>query len=497
MTTLTPTVHERLAQCGTQVYVSGLVAGADVQLRAGPNTQVFTASGGASNVTVNALQAGWEVAARQDAGQGFTPWSPAVIVEAVALPPDSAPILPPEIGACAQCIQLHGLVPGCTVELRQGNNVVGGGTANREGSGCFSLQLRSQREEGGGFLTARMIVCGQNGPQAATPIVAEPPMLPKPFIGDPIFGCQSVVPVSNVHPGAKVRLEADNGDFLGWFCSCWTAVNVYVVRPLAVGEKVRAQCYWDGGDSCQDDGDWSDWREVIEPDERIRPELLEPLIEGDQHIRVENQIVGASLRVFVTEAGITAEYGPRPAGDTLEIALNEPLKAGNVVQVAQTLCGVTELSNEVTVLPLPPEVAAPVVVPPLYECGGAVQVSNLHLGATVRIYQDGIPSGLKWAGMNTSIAVGADPSLAVGKKVTAKQWIGGVESDESDPGVFVQQIEGLQNPEIKLPVTLGTREVLVSRVTPGSRVVIRTIGGVWRSGSCGGRARAPCARRCR
>ena len=476
MATLAPTVHERLARCGTRVFVDGLVLGADVVLSVGGTEFSHTATGASHTFTVPSLVSGAAVKAKQDAGTGYSPWSPVVVVEDAAVPPTSAPGLPDSVGACSHCVRVDGLVPGCRVELLLGSAVVGEGTANRHGAQCVGVDFSNAKRRRGASLRARMYVCGVVGPESTTGLVAEP-ALPKPVVGSPLYGCQRVVPLSNLHRGARVRLETDTGTDLGSICSCWTSVNVRVGSQLVTDEQVHAQLYWQG-DPCADEGPWSEWQPVIAPDEGIKPVVLAPLIAGDQIIRVDNQILGASLMIKIrpSESQPPEEFGPRPASEESEIALNAPLAAGNVVSVVQTLCTFSVESDPVTVLAPPPVVLAPVIIPPLYDCGTAVQVSNVHPGALVRVYLDGIPIGLRWAGLATSISVSVAPFLAAGGNVTARQWVGSVPGPESAPPVAVLALPQLQTPRILRPVALKDTEVWVSRVIPGGRVTIQSGG---------------------
>ena len=134
--------------------------------------------------------------------------------------------------------------------------------------------------------------------------------------------------------------QTDGGDDLGSICSCWRSVNVGVIRALAVGERVHARCLYNGS-SCEEIGPWSTFHLVVPPDERIKPEVLEALIDGDQSIRVANQIAGASFLVIriAPSKGCddTEEFGPRPTSEELKIDLSAPLVAGNVVSVVQML----------------------------------------------------------------------------------------------------------------------------------------------------------------
>jgi hypothetical protein len=470
MPQLPPTIHERLARCGTEVYLTGLITGAAVELRIDGTTQTFTATGHARNVTVPPLSAGARVTARQNDGSGFTPPSPPVIVEDAAVPPTAAPLLPSQVGSCSQCLRVSGMVPGCDVDVFQSGNPVGNGRVGRDGAACVGVNLRRVDVEED-VITARMVVCGSDGPLASRPLLPDF-NLPRPVVGGPLFGCQALVPLSGLRLGAKTRIETDTGTFLGWICNCWTAVNVWVLHRLVPGERVRAQQYWDS-DQCRADSPWSNWQVIVPPDERIKPVVQEALVEGDQVIRVGNQIGGADLVVMIRPDPTSSPvlYGPRPAGEEPEIALGDPLVAGSQVAVEQRLCGHVEVSDWVTVLPKPPVVLAPIVLPPLFECAGAVQVSGLHPGATVRVFCDGFPCGLGWAGLDSSVTVATAPALVAGTTVTAKQWVGGVESPPS-AGIPVQALEELHRPRVIGPVADGDRLITVSGVTPGALVSI-------------------------
>lgn len=477
MSALTPTVHERIARCNTSVRVSGLVGGATVELRiersGGTDIETHVATSSVHHFTVALLDGGDKISARQNDGGGFTPSSPQVIVEEAAVPPTAGPLLPAQVGGCSQCVHVTGLVPGCKVDLRQSGTLVGEGTADRHGNACIGVILRPRDRTG--TLHARMIVCGVAGPMSATPIVPDP-ALPKPVVGHPLYGCQRMVPLSGLLQGARARMETNTGTDLGSICSCWNAVNVRVLHKLKVGEKVHAQQYWTG-EACKDEGFWSDWRDVIEPDEGIKPTVKEALIEGDQTIRVDNQILGAEITVLIrdNESAPIESFGPRDADVDPEIMLNEPLVAGQQVAAVQKLCGHSEQSDWVTVLPLPEKIFAPLLMPPMYDCGSAVQVSMLHLGAVVRIYQDGIPCGLGFAGTKSSISVDANPPLVAGAQLTAIQWVGGVESPVSNT-VIVQPVEGLHQPRVLIPVAADDTTVWVSGVTPGAWVSIKSGG---------------------
>jgi hypothetical protein len=472
---LPPTVHERLALCGERVFVDGLVPGATVELHVDSAILTTTTSGGGHTFVVPQLSAGAAVRARQDAGAGFTSFSPSVIVENAFVPPQAAPTLPDEIGVCSQCVFVSHATPGARLELRVGNALVGSGLASYHGDACVGVDLRDRRARE--TLTVRQVVCGAPGPDTGRTLATLTP-LPRPVIGEPIFGCQNRIPVSGARAGALLTFETDGGDSLGTVCTCWSAVNVFVTRALAVGEGVRANCVYDSA-SCKETGPSSDLRFAVVPDERIKPEVLEALIEGDQIIRVANQIAGASLlvRIAIAQGQPAEEFGPRATSVEQEIALGAPLVAGNVVTAVQTLCGVSMESDPVTVQPKPPVIFAPVIVPPLYMCGQAVQVSNLHQGALVRVFMDGIPIGIRWAGLKNSVTIGVAPPLIAGRTVTAMQSVGGTAGPES-AGIQVARIADLVPPRLLPPLAFGDQAVWVSGVVPGAHVSIMSGGSV-------------------
>ena len=187
MPILPPIVHERLARCGERVFVDGLFPGATAELHVDDAIYTVTTGGSSHNFVVPQLNAGAVVRARQDGGTGFTPFSPSIVVENAFVPPEAAPSLPEEIGVCSQCVLVNHATPGSHLELRLQGNLAGEGVANRHGEACVAVDL--QRGRAGGSLTARQVVCGASGPDTMRTLASLSP-LPRPIIGDPIFGCQ-------------------------------------------------------------------------------------------------------------------------------------------------------------------------------------------------------------------------------------------------------------------------------------------------------------------
>ncbi len=468
--TLVPVIHERIAQCTTSVLVERLVPGAQLVVSVDGTEYSAIASGSSVQLAVPPLAGRAVLRARQDAGSGFTPWSADVEVEEALLPPATSPRLPEEVGTCRQCVHVSGLVPGAVVELvlQSTGGMVGTGTADGAGTACVDVDLSANQGKGADVLGARMVVCGQPGPSSSAPVTGRT-RLEKPQVLGPLFGCQRMVPVRNLTPGARVRFEMGT-DELGNLCSCEAAVNAWIGSDLVAGRQVRAVPYWDSA-QCSGDGPPSDWVPVVPPDERIKPVVLPALVAGDRTIRVGNQIANATVvvRIRPDEHSDFEEFGPAATSENPEFGLNAPLAPGNVVTVVQTLCTVAVESDPVTVLPGPAVVLPPVVVPPVNRCGAGVLVANLHQGALVRVFADGIPVGAAWAGERSSVEVPVN--VAAHMAITATQVVGGVPSLPSSPPVEVGVAEpGV--PRILEPVATGDRMVWVSHVTPGARITV-------------------------
>ena len=220
--------------------------------------------------------------------------------------------------------------------------------------------------------------------------------------------------------------------------------------------------------------------EPVTPSEEERTELevLEAVNEGDQILRINGQIPGASLviKIRANENSVVEEFGPYPASIEKEVALKHPLLAGSIVTVTQSHDGISCESDAVIVQPRPAAFAAestiknaPVMIAPLYHGGHAVQVSNLYPGALVNVFSNGMPIGIGWAGLEGSLNMRVGPLLIEGAQITANQIVGGVESGLSEP-VTVQRLNSLPAPRIMGPVAQGdTRSVeqCYARFAPG------------------------------
>jgi dienelactone hydrolase len=473
MALLPPTVGERLARCGTEVEVWGLVAGATIDLFVDAAQHTMTSSGSWAVFSVPGLNANQRVRARQTLGSEVSQDSPEVIVGEVALPPSPAR-LSPAIYRCAHCVYADGVAPGSTVTLlqsdkpRETRTIVATAKANRGGAACFGVSFGD-----GGFVYAQTTTCGQEGPLSApSALVDAPTRLPAPTIPSPVFACQTGMAMNGLTHGAVVEVFSGAASF-GTFCSCWGGVWVNLGRSLTTSDRLAAkQTLINAERDCNVDGDRSAEVSVAPPDERIKPALRPVLYEGDRLVRVQNQIEGGELHVLVTDDGSTVERDVGRVGSSRfeDVALNEPLVVRQRVRVKQTLCSHDEISDPLIVQARPAPLPVPVVRAPLYDCGIVVAVDGVLPGARVRLFQDGVPIGYAWSDGST-VVVRVGPRLRQGASITATQEAGGTASDPSS-AVAVGALTSLPAPTVLPPVRVGDRSVRVGGIVPGATVQV-------------------------
>jgi hypothetical protein len=271
--------------------------------------------------------------------------------------------------------------------------------------------------------------------------------------------------------GASIEVFASHVS-LGSFCNCWGAVHLNLPRALNLNEGITSkQTMINVATRCNVDGIENPQAvNVIAPDSGIKPGIREPVYDGDQIIRVTNQISGGELTVFVKQGATENNAGSAGSSAYEEVSLNNPLVAGQIVRVEQALCGHTESSDPVTVQPRPSSIPVLVVRAPLYSCGVLVPVDGVLKGAQVRVFQNGFPVGFAWADGSTMV-VHIGPELIAGKSITATQRVGGIDSLPS-AGVPVVTAAALPVPAVLGPLVIGSQTVQVGGVVPGAYVQV-------------------------
>lgn len=486
MALVAPKVVGPLSECSDSVTVKGQLSGATVNVYADGTLVASGTSSGASETLslTQSLSPGEMVEAEQTVGSQTSSRS-AHPVEVQKVPPDVGPVgFPTKLFECAQCLRVNGLVPGATVEIRENGTVIGTASTT-DGNTRVSL---SQPLSGGSNLVAQQEACGQDGIETSPPPLQHPTgnreaqgqVLPAPEV-DPILACTSNVTVSGVYPGAEVTVTRSGGPNFD-FCFDVSAYNVFgLAPPFSAGETVTAEQSFP---NCEVFSSGSEPVVVDPTDQLPRPGIETPLCAGARTVTVTNLAAGATVRITVSPSGggaalSTVFRGEAPDSGSFTFGV-DPLPANATVEVEQELCShVSDASDDVEVEEAPEDLAAPVVVEPVYECSSVVHVRNLHPGTRVKVHSDllGAPIGEKQV-FDTETDVQVTPLTIAGDELTAVAVGCGSKSDRSAP-VRVRELDELEPPTVVPPVDDCDETVTVEDVVPGAHVDVY-VNGAWR-----------------
>lgn len=498
MPLLPPRAIGPLSECSTKVRVQGQIAGANIEvIEVGSGNIVASATASSPDqvFTLTAsIPAGARIAARQMLGMDSSELTPGPEQVEVQKKPSTVGgvSFPTPLFECGKCIWIEGLVPGATVELRDGPTLLGTGESY-SGVARFGVTPLPA----GADIKAQQNACGEPGTVTDGPAVEQPipgkeqgRILPAPEIEEPLKRCESRALVKGVYPGATVRLMRSAGpDHQACFdrAALWFGVNPH----FSEGETVRAEqsfqeCEWF---SLASDP------VTVGPLEPIAlPGLKGPLCAGATTVTVTNLRYGARVYITVVNSGHhgdappvggTVYEGTAPDDGTFDFPI-PPLPTGVVVYVQQELCGVkSEVSNMVHVTEAPEALDKPVIPEPVFECATVVHVENLTPGTRVEVYSQDVNAPIGMAQVYEEEAdIAVAPMLQAGDIIWAIAKGCGHTSSESDK-VEVKELEALNPPVVKEPVYACYVFVTVTSVVPGARVDI-FVNGAWRGSKVSG-----------
>jgi hypothetical protein len=475
---LPPTVGERLAQCGTQVEVWGVMPGADVTLEVNGVPQTVTVTATGHVFVLPPLAPNAKVRARQQRGADGSDFGNTANAEPVSLPP-APPHVEGTVPRCVQSLYVWGVAPGSKIDVRQGVNVaVGSSTAGREGFACVAITQPPSHA-----YDVQVTTCGQTSGQVHVKIDQPLSEVPKPKIVDPLFECQSVVGFQQLVPGALYEIfvtdSANVQSSLGTFVACTPTMTVNVPRTFKPGDRVKAigsmeNARW----QCHVPGRMSDEVPAVHPDDRIKPVIQEVVWEHEPIIVVTNQIEGGRITLKrKNNAAATQEetLGMRPSSKNPEVAVGADLRTDNVIWVDQELCGVVKSSDPVTVKGIPAAIPRPRVRKSVWNCAEVVIVDEMIPGATAWVKQ--VPMGMpgpefligKQKSFGSAVAVGCAPATQNGFEIVAYQEISGKFSVPSSR-VPVEFREDVPPPVVVPPIKPGDTSVWCENLLIGAHV---------------------------
>jgi hypothetical protein len=477
MALLPPVVVGPLSECSSRVKVQGQLIGATVDVYSngahvatGTATwtdQVFPLLAGKT------LAVGANVTATQTMGGVTSPPSPLPITVQKKPPTIGFIASKTHIYVCGQCLWLEGMVPGATVEVTVGGVLRGSGIAD-DGSARFGLSVPTQA---GDTLVAQQTACGTPGPLTNLPKPDPLPgnkreLLPPTVVG-PLRACQRAVTVKDVVEGAQVVLtEAPSAGFTE--SGCFDLSELWIpTPPLTLGDHVTALQQMPG---CEIKSSQSAAVTVGPSTPVPVPAVVPPLCDGAVSVRVTNLLPGSPVEIF--QNGTSLGIGSAPAA-TFDFSV-PALAANATITARQELCtNWSGPSAGVHVDPQPHSLPRPVVASPLYECGAAVHVSDLHPGATVYVFSTLLGAPIGSAPVYTTQAdVTVAPMLIKGDQIYAEQKGCGLVSSKSVP-VAVQALQKPGVPVVLPPLETCMRSITVGNVIAGAHVDVYVNGG-WR-----------------
>lgn len=482
MALLPPRVIGPLSECSGSVRVQGQLTGSMVSIFAdGVIVGTGTASWPDQTFPLSTpLAAGQQVTATQAVGMETSLVSPET-VQVQAKPPVIGMVsFLSHLNQCGECVWLEGLVPGAKVELRDGGTVLGAGESY-DGNARFHL---STSLAPGMDIKAQQMACGNSGLVTDGPpvdvVVEKLQILPTPVVQVPLRECERRVTVSNVVHGATVTLMRSAGPNLQ-ACfdldSLWMGVNPPLVlgETITANQELRGRCKLKSADALP----------VVVQDNTPVPvsNVVPPLCAGNTTVVLSGLVMGARVKILAdgTELGM-AESPVDGSYDFLVPAL----VGGTTITAIQELCGEWSVPGiGVYVDKAPASLPKPKVHEPLFECGAAVRVSNLHVGARVYVYSSmlGAPIGERTVNAD-EVDVSVAPLLIENDKIFAVQRGCGLVSSESD-AVVVGKIERLKAPRVVEPLYSCENIVRVVDVVPGARVDVY-VNGIFRGSAVGG-----------
>ncbi|HEV2392759.1 MAG TPA: hypothetical protein VG146_10400 [Verrucomicrobiae bacterium] len=477
MVLLPPVVVGPLSECSSRVKVQGQLIGVTVDIYSnGAHVATGTATWTDQTFPLlpgKTLAPGAAVAATQTIGGTTSPKSSSPVTVQKKPPVIGTVAAKTHIYVCGQCLWLEGMVPGAKVEVSVGGVLRGSGIAD-DGSARFGLSVQTGA---GDILVARQTACGTAGTPTNLP---KPDALPgnqkqlmRPVVVGPLRACQRAVTVKDVVDGAQVVLtEAPTAGFTETACFDLSELW-FPTPPLKLGDQVTAlqqmpRCEIKSAASAP---------VVVGPSTPVPvPTVVPPLCAGGVTVRLTDLLPGSPVEIL--QNGVSLGLGSAPAS-TFDFG-TPALAANAMITARQELCtNWSAPSAGVNVDPHPASLPTPVVGSPLYECGAAVHVSNLHPGATVYVFSTllGAPIGSSVV-YTTQADVPVAPLLIKGDHIFAEQKGCGLVSSKS-AAVPVQPTPKLGPPVVQPPVETCMRSVTVGNVVPGAHVDLYINGG-WR-----------------
>ncbi|MFG2350290.1 glyoxal oxidase [Streptomyces phaeochromogenes] len=271
------------------------------------------------------------IRATQEIGGQESPRSPAGEVVEKAI--NGNVHLPDPIYECAQAIHLSGCSPGADLRVSQGGVLLGAGTAAGDEATITFLPLKRVKPGPGVEVTQRICTDSFRHPTMSS-LPVDPPTqnqsLHTPVIVEPLLECTTQVEVTELVPGATLRLFRD-GDPVFDAPIAHETVRVRLPR-LKLGQKYEALqelplCVL----RCANPG-----RATVKKLESLKPPRIDgPLCATPHKVTLSRLMPGATVILLANDA----EIGRWEAGAS-SMPVDVEIPTGATLNARQELCGV-------------------------------------------------------------------------------------------------------------------------------------------------------------
>ncbi len=334
-----------------------------------------------------------------------------------------APRVSAPLSECSQSIQVKGQVPGSTVFVAAGNEIVATGVS------LFSevtlLLLPTATLKAGQHVTATQVLGSDESDVSPEPVIvqAKPASVGPVVFDSTIYECGSCAAVSGAIPGATVEVHATTGPHPGLRGSKTAAGGSAVVSidPAAV----QGDHFYGVQVACGDAGPHTPMQDLLSHTllEKLSPPTIKtPLYACQQFVGLQDLFPGATVHLHRSEGDDIQACIPFHTGRIFGI---KPLIEGETLRAEQVFarCHAGSKSSEPVKVEPADKLPAPVVIGGLALCKGtkSITITNLKAGATVRIFVDGKEIGQAGAPTDAQFPFPVPP--LDGSEVTAQQGL--------------------------------------------------------------------------
>lgn len=396
-----------LSECGTCLWLEGVVPGADVTVTVGAAPPINVPSEWtAVHVDVPKLTTTESVAVRQGrgavAGPVVTLPRPAPQAPHVVIPP---PKVTEPLYACDRMIELTDVRPGARITVEHAGNST---------DFCFGAVK-------GIFWLSRGLVFGDTvvvkqefpwcelrgdeGKYEATEAVP-----PTPWFPYPVCAGDRDVEVGGLRPGASIQFLIGQNSGTVVPAEAGEPPHRFNLPPLGNVSRLGVR------QSLCDGGPWSDtaWTTLVPVGSLDQPRIEEPVHECGVAVGIQG--LSAGTRVHVVSSYWGASIGSAVAiGEVFtDVPLDFALVAGDRLTLELVRCGQLQtVAGFADVQPAPEELPPPLIFEPLDDAGGTITVGRLVPGAFCDIEQVANPGDAYGVLLASHPATRSDASIPV------------------------------------------------------------------------------------